>query len=155
MIEPYLSCLEERLLDIEIPSKRFNNLTNDERNAMYSLKDDKSVIIKGDDKVVAVIAWDGEDYVIEASKQLEDKEVYLEIPNNSSALVSTIFKSLKKIRKRGDLSQDTLNYFLVKDPNLRGFTYYLKFINGWLYNVPGRQVISLTVVFTPKIFPLF
>ena len=69
MIEPYLSCLEERLLDIEIPSKRFNNLTNDERNAMYSLKDDKSIIIKGADKGAAVIVWDREDYQKEARKQ--------------------------------------------------------------------------------------
>ena len=30
VIETYLSCLEERLLDIEIPSKRYNNLTRDE-----------------------------------------------------------------------------------------------------------------------------
>ena len=37
VIETYLSCLEERLLDIEIPSKRFDNLTKDERNAMYIL----------------------------------------------------------------------------------------------------------------------
>ena len=55
IIETYLSCLEERLLDIEIPSKRLNNLTKDERNAMYSLKDDKSIIIKGVDKGAAVI----------------------------------------------------------------------------------------------------
>ena len=110
-IETYLSCLEERLLDIDIPSKRFNNLTKDERNAMYSLKDDKSIIIKGADKGAAVIVWDREDYLKEASKQLEDKEVYLEVPNDSSALVSTILKFLEKIRKRGDLSQDTLNYF--------------------------------------------
>ena len=41
--EAYLSCLVERLLDIEIPSRRFNNLTKDERNATYSLKDDKSI----------------------------------------------------------------------------------------------------------------
>ena len=132
VIETYLSCLEERLLDIEIPSKRFNNLTKDERNAMYSLKDDKSIIIKGADKGSAVIVWDREDYIKEATKQLEDKEVYMEVPNDSSALVSTIFKSLEKIRKRGDLSQDTLNYFLVKDPNLRGFIYYLKYINGYM-----------------------
>ena len=88
---------------------------------MYSLKDDKSIIIKGADKGAAVIVWDREDYLKEASKQLEDKEVYLEVPNDSSALVSTIFKSLKKIRKRGDLSQDTLNYFLVKDPKFARF----------------------------------
>ena len=75
VIETYLSCLEERLLDIEIPSKRFNNLTKDERNAMYSLKDDKSIIIKGADKGSAVIVWDREDYIKEATKQLEDKEV--------------------------------------------------------------------------------
>ena len=29
-----LSCLKERLLDIEIPSKIFNNLTRDGRNAI-------------------------------------------------------------------------------------------------------------------------
>ena len=116
VVETYLSYLEERLLEIEIPSKRFNNLTKDERNAMYSLKDDKSIIIKGTDKCPAVIVWDREDYIKAASKELEDKEVYLEVLNNSSALVSTIRKSLEEIRKRGDLSQDTLNYFLVKYP---------------------------------------
>ena len=55
IIETYLSCLEERLLDIEIPSKRYNNLTKDERDALYSLKDDPSIIIKGADKGSAVV----------------------------------------------------------------------------------------------------
>ena len=61
---------------------------------MYSLKDDKSMIIKGAEKGAAVIVWDSEDYIREASKQLEDKEVYMEFSNDSNALVSTIFKSL-------------------------------------------------------------
>ena len=43
----YLSCLEERLLDSEIPSKRLNNLTKEEWEALYSLKDDRSIIING------------------------------------------------------------------------------------------------------------
>ena len=55
LTEIYLSWLEERLLDIEIPSKRFNNFTKDERNAMYSLKDDKFIIIKGPEKGAPVI----------------------------------------------------------------------------------------------------
>ena len=54
-METYLSWLEERLLDIAISSKRFNNLTKDEKNAMYSLEDDKSIIIKGADKGATVI----------------------------------------------------------------------------------------------------
>ena len=153
VIETYLSCLEERLLDIEIPSKRFNNLTKDERNAMYSLKDDKSIIIKGADKGAAVIVWDREDYLKEASKQLEDNEAYLEDPNDSSALVSTIFKFLEKIRKRRDLSQDTLNYFLVKDPKFARF-YLLPKVHKRLYDVPGRPVISNCGFYTENI-PLF
>ena len=54
-------------------------------------------------------------------KQSEDKEVYLEVPNDSNALVSAIFKSLDKTRKRGDLSQGTLSYVLVKDPKFARF----------------------------------
>ena len=60
--------LEERLLDTEMASKRFNNLTREKRNAMFSLKDDKSIIIKCADKAAAVIVWDCEDYLKEASK---------------------------------------------------------------------------------------
>ena len=107
---------------------------------MYSLKDDKSIIIKGADKGAAVIVWDGQDQLKETSKQLQDKEAYLEVPNDSSALVSTIFKSLEKIRKYGNLSQDTLNYFLVKDPEFAKF-YLLPKIQKRLYDVPGRPVI--------------
>ena len=66
IIETYLSCLEERLLDIEIPSKRFNNLTREEREALYSLKDDPSIIIKGADKGSIVVVWDREDCLKEA-----------------------------------------------------------------------------------------
>ena len=55
IIETYLSCLEERLLDIEIPSKRYNNLTKDERDALYSIKDDPYIIIKGADKGSVVV----------------------------------------------------------------------------------------------------
>ena len=64
---------------------------------MYNLKDDKSIIIKGGDKGVAVIVWDREDYIKEASKQLEDKEAasLFEVPSDSSALVTTMFTSLE------------------------------------------------------------
>ena len=63
---------------------------------MQSLKDDKSVIIKGADKSETMIVSDHEDYIKETRKQLEDKEVYLEVLRDSSALVRTAFKSLKK-----------------------------------------------------------
>ena len=97
-----------------------------------------------------MIVWDHEDYIKEVTKQLEDKEVYMEVPNDSSALVSTIFKSLEKIRKCGDLSQDTLNYFLVNDPKFVRF-YLLSKIYKRLHDVPGRPVISNCGFYTENI----
>ena len=77
---------------------------------MYSLKDDKSIKIKGADKGEAVIVWNREDYLKEVGKELKDKEVHVEVPNKPNALV---FKSLEKIRKCGYLSQET-QLFLSK-----------------------------------------
>ena len=116
---------------------------------MYSLKDDKSIIIKGVYKDAALIAWDREDYLKEVSRYLEDKEVYLEVPNDWIALATTIFKSLEKIRKRDDLSQDTLNYFSVKEPKFAKF--YKSKVHKRLYSVPGRPVISNCGFYTENI----
>ena len=98
VIETFLSSLEERLLDIDISSEIFNNLTKEERNAQYNLRDDPTIIIKGADKVSAVGVWDREDYLKEASKQLEDEDVYEEVQNNSRTLINTIMHALEKIR---------------------------------------------------------
>ena len=92
IIETYLSCLEERLLDTEIPSKRYSNLTKEELDALYSLRDDSTIILKGCDKGSVVVFWDREDYLKEAYEQLEDREVYEEVSNDPNALVSTIIK---------------------------------------------------------------
>ena len=113
-------------MDIDISSKRFNNLTKEERNALYNLRDDPTIIIKGADKGSAVVVWDRDDYLKEASKQLEDKDVHEEVLNDPSTLINTIMQALEKIRIRGDPSNDTLNYFLV---NLLVFTFYLRFTN--------------------------
>ena len=68
IIDTYLRCLEERLLDTEIP-KKFNNLTKEEQEALYILKDDASIIIKGADKGSVVVVWGREDHLKEAYRQ--------------------------------------------------------------------------------------
>ena len=150
IIETYLSCLEERLLDIDIPSKRYNNLTKEERDALYNLREDSTIIIKGADKGSVKVIWDRENYLKEAYKQLEDREVYEEVSNDSNVLVNTIIRALKKIRLRGDLSDDTLNYFVVEDLKFAGF-YLLPKIHKCLHNVPGRPVISNCGFYTENI----
>ena len=136
VIEAYLSCLQERLLGIDN-----SFLTREERNALYNLRDDPTITIKGADKGSAVIVWDRDDYLKEAYKQLEDKDVYEEVPNDTSILINTIMHALEKIRIGGDLPNDTLNYFLVKDLKFARF-YLLPKIHKRLYNVPSKPVIS-------------
>ena len=68
--------MEEEILSLD--EKKFHsNLTKGERNALYLLRDDASVIIKEADKGSAVLVWDREDYLREANSHLSDKE-YIE-----------------------------------------------------------------------------
>ena len=50
IIETYLSSLEEKLLDIDIPKDKFNNLSKEQRDALYSLKNDNAIVIEDADK---------------------------------------------------------------------------------------------------------
>ena len=127
-------------MDIDISSKRFNNLNKEERNALYNLRDDPTIIIKDANKGSAVVVWDREHYLKEAYKQLENKDVYEEVQNDPSTLINTIMPALEKIRIRGDLSNGTLNYFLAKDPKFARF-YLLPKIHKRLDNVSGKPVI--------------
>ena len=61
VIEMYLSRLEEEILSLD-EKISYSNLTKGERNALYLLCDDPSIIIKEADKGSAVVVWDREDY---------------------------------------------------------------------------------------------
>ena len=102
-IELYLSSLEEKLMKVEVPKDKFNNLTNSGRKALYDLKNDKSIVIKSADNGSAVVVWDREDYIKEAEKQLGDEEVYEDVSKDAARLLKTINGVIAKIRKRGDL----------------------------------------------------
>ena len=109
-----------------------------------------TITIKGADKGSAVVVWDKEDYLKEASKQLEDKDVNEDVQNDPSTLINNIMRALEKIRIRRDLSHDTLNYFLIKDHKFARF-YLLPKIHKRLHNVPGRPVISNCGFYTENI----
>ena len=70
--------------------------------------------------------------------------------NDPEPLISTIHNAIKKIRLRGDLSADTIKYFMVKDPKFARF-YLLPKIHKRLYDVPGRPVISNCGYYTENI----
>ena len=87
IIKQYLSSLKEKLIKVEIPKGKFNNLTNSERKALYDLKNDENIEIKSADKNAAVVVWDREDNIIEAEKQPGNKEVYEKVFNDAVPLL--------------------------------------------------------------------
>ena len=94
--------------------------------------------------------WDREDYIKEAEKQLGDSDVYEEVPDVPEPLISTINKTIEKIKKRKHLKNETIKYFKVKDPKFARF-YLLPKIFKRLNNVPGRSVISNCGYYTENI----
>ena len=72
---------------------------------------------------------------------MSDEEVYEEVKKDPSNLESTISTALNKIRARGDLSPDNLEYLFNKDPKFTRFYLLLK-IHKQFHNVLGGPVIS-------------
>ena len=107
-------------------------------------------MVKSADKGSAAVVWDREDYIKEAEKQLGDEEVYEEVSNDAAPLLKTINEIITKIRKRGDLKRDYLDYFIMKDPKFSRF-YLLTKIHKRLHDVPGRSVISISGYYTENI----
>ena len=56
-----MSSLEEKQMKIKIPKYKFDNFTGKEGKDLHGLKNNKNIIIKGDDNGPAVVAWDKED----------------------------------------------------------------------------------------------
>ena len=63
-------------MDIYILKDEFNNLGKEEREGLYSLKNDNTIAIKDAGKVSGLIVWDRENYFKKVYKQLPDKEAY-------------------------------------------------------------------------------
>ena len=74
-------------------------MTKEERQAIYSLRDDTSVIIKEADKGYRIVVWDREDYLAEARTQLKDKDVFQGLKGNIACPLEKIIKSSKKSEK--------------------------------------------------------
>ena len=53
-------------------------------------------MIKGTDKGSEVVVWDREDYLKEAYRQLDDKEVYEQVQSDPSVLANALLKALEK-----------------------------------------------------------
>ena len=85
----------------------------------------------------------------EVEIQVVDEEIFQEV-NNAAPLFNTINGIIAKIRKRGDLKRDTLDYFIMEDTKFAR-VYLLTKIFVRLHNVPDRPVMSNSGYYTLNI----
>ena len=57
-IEVYMSSLEGKLMKTEIPKDKYHSLISKKQQALYDLKNDKNIVLKGADKESVVVAWE-------------------------------------------------------------------------------------------------
>ena len=79
---------------------------------------------------------------MEAEKQLGVSDVYEEVPDDAEPLISTIHTTLEKIRKRGDLKKENIQYFEVKDPKFARFYLLPKYINDYMMYLTDQSFIN-------------
>ena len=63
---------------------KYSNLSREEWNALRSLADDRSIIIKKADKGSCIVIWGWNVYLMEAEKRLSDKKSYQEVSNSEN-----------------------------------------------------------------------
>ena len=99
-LEVFLSQTEQELLRIPDKSLAYSNLTKEDWQAIRSLADNRSIVIKKAGKGFCVAVWERDGYLSEAEKQLCDKAIYKDVSfiekilSDLVASSNTIFKSL-------------------------------------------------------------
>ena len=76
----------------------YSNITKEEWQAIQSLANDRSIVIKKADTGSSVVIWDRVDYLKEANKLLSDKNVYKEIESKEKKLTELVETSNKFLR---------------------------------------------------------
>ena len=113
---------------------------------MKQLKCDRNIVIKEADKGSAVLVWDREDYISEAKRQLDDRQVYEEVEVDPSVdLGKTINSRLNELREEDPGLEEVTDYLKVKDSKLGRF-YLLPKIHKGLSSVKGDQSFPIAVL---------
>ena len=146
-LEMFLNKVEKDLFDICKKQQTYLHFNSEGLGTMRYLADDRNLGIKKADKGSCVVFWDRNDYLMEAEKQLSDKNVYKEVKFNEKLiqdLTKTSNKIFRNLRNGGFITDKELKYFSFnhKRASNLGKLYLLPKIHRGLFNVPGRPVIS-------------
>lgn len=165
-LEEYIDKTKLELSSMEIVKKK-SNISESEKAAILSLKNNSDIVIKKADKSNTIVIMNKNQYVLEAQRQLQSKH-YMQVSEpNMLKLHDSIQNKLAEMHTNGSLDKDTYKFFNDKKPSLKcGHLYLLPKthkIPANIYNAlmngqcsikklpPGRPIISQCDTPTRKI----
>ena len=90
----------------------YSNFSKEEWQCMRLLASDRSIVIKKADKDSCVVVWNREDYIAQASKQLNDESVYKSVKFKDKILQDLAEKSngiFKGLKQKGKITEKQLS----------------------------------------------
>ena len=115
----FLSRFEKELFSYDISESIQSNLSVEEWNALRSLTADKTIVIKGADEGSSVEVWHRSNYPQEATRQLQDQNIYDDVKFNENMLTDLVAKSYKIFKR-------FCSHKLTSEKELKYFTYNFK-----------------------------
>lgn len=126
-----------------------SNLSKEEEQALRTLRDDQTIVIKPADKGGAVVVLDRSVYIAEGFRQLGNSKFYRELPSNpTDKFESEIKDALTTLRKAGQITDKTFKALIPRNSGPGRF-YLLPKIHK--INNPGRPIVSSNGTVTEKI----
>ena len=95
----FLSRPEKEIFSNEINEPMQSNLSGEDWKALRALAADKTIVIKGADKGSSMVKWDRSDYLQEASRQLQYKNINEDVRFSENIFIDLVEGS-NKIFKR-------------------------------------------------------
>ncbi|XP_053571570.1 uncharacterized protein LOC128661327 [Bombina bombina] len=146
-LQVFQQTLETQLIALNNENKKKNtykdsNLTSQERKAIQTLKDDQSIVIRESDKGGNTVILNRKDYLIEANRQLTNKDVYQPLSSDPTKLYSKILSEIiHKARLDGVFSDMVMEYLLPKNPCVPIF-HQLPKLHKDPIHPPGRPIVA-------------
>ncbi|CAJ0959711.1 unnamed protein product [Ranitomeya imitator] len=148
-VETFISFVDKDVKDLShqhrlglFPTRA--NLTPAEKQALFSLRNNRSIIIKPADKGGAIVVMDHTLYTAEVLRQLSDTNTYSIIPRDPTFEIHRKIQSVINIYvDNGTIDQQTAKFLTNPHPITPVF-YVLPKVHKSLTNPPGRPIVAST-----------
>ncbi|XP_063781355.1 SCO-spondin-like [Pseudophryne corroboree] len=127
----------------KLTNKKYKqNLNKWEHRALRNLTRDTSLVFREADKGGGLVVQDRRDYILEANRQLNNKDFYKPLTRDPTPdFLKDLQHILDDAWADGVISKDEFNFLLVKHPTIPIY-YHLPKIHKSLRSPPGRPIIS-------------